>query len=62
MREVQDPFEGLTIFIMNVEAFSTVKGQKTGQYLQRKFGAHGLIAIDESTTIKIIKQNEQRHF
>ena len=52
MREIKDPFNGLTIFIMNVEAFSTIKGQKTGQYLQRKFGRRGLIAIDESTTIK----------
>ena len=52
MRSVQDKFEGLTIFVMNVESFSTVKGQKAGQWLARAFGSRGMIAIDESTTIK----------
>tara|TARA_R100001443_G_scaffold30122_1_gene43633 strand:- start:1296 stop:2759 length:1464 start_codon:yes stop_codon:yes gene_type:complete len=52
MRSVGQQFDGLTLFVMNVESFSTVKGQKTGQYLQRMFGKYGLIAIDESTTIK----------
>ena len=52
LRSVADTFDGLTLFVMNVEAFSTLKGQKAGQWLATKFGAKGLIAIDESTTIK----------
>ena len=52
MRSVKDKFDGLTIFVMNVESFSTVKGQKAGQWLARAFGSRGMIAIDESTTIK----------
>ena len=52
MRSVKDPFKGLTIFVMNVEAFSTVKGKQAGEWLGRAFGSKGLIAIDESTTIK----------
>ena len=52
MRSVKDPFDGLTIFVMNVESFSTMKGQNAGKWLSEKFGGSGLIAIDESTTIK----------
>ena len=52
MRSVKDKFEGLTIFVMNIEAFSTLKGQKAGDWMARALGAKGLIAIDESTTIK----------
>tara|TARA_R100000900_G_scaffold82592_2_gene64717 strand:+ start:108 stop:1577 length:1470 start_codon:yes stop_codon:yes gene_type:complete len=52
MRSVQDTFEGLTIFVMNVEAYSTLKGQKAGQWMARMLGSHGMIAVDESTTIK----------
>ena len=52
MRSVKDKFDGLTIFVMNVEAFSTVKGKQAGEWLGRAFGANGLIAIDEATTIK----------
>ena len=52
MRSVQDSFDGLTIFVMNVEAFSALKGQKAGTWMARALGARGLIAIDESTTIK----------
>ena len=52
MRSVQDPFDGLTIFVMNVEAFSSLKGQKAGEWMARALGDHGMIAIDESTTIK----------
>jgi SNF2 family DNA or RNA helicase len=55
MRQISEKFDGLTLFVMNVESFSTVKGQKTGQYLAKKFGKFGLIAIDESTTIKNYK-------
>ena len=49
---MKDKFDGLTIFVMNVEAFSTVKGKQAGEWLGRAFGANGLIAIDEATTIK----------
>jgi len=52
MRSVQDKFEGLTIFVMNVESFSSLKGQKAGNWMGRALGAGGMIAIDESTTIK----------
>jgi SNF2 family DNA or RNA helicase len=52
MRSVKDKFDGLTIFVMNVEAFSSLKGQKAGAWMARALGTGGLIAIDESTTIK----------
>jgi SNF2 family DNA or RNA helicase len=52
MRSVKDKFDGLTIFVMNVEAFSSLKGKQGGEWLARALGPHGLIAIDESTTIK----------
>ena len=52
MRSVKDKFDGLTIFVMNIEAFSTLKGQKAGEWMARALGANGLVAVDESTTIK----------
>jgi len=52
MRSVGEEFEGLTIFVMNVESFSSVKGRTAGEWMGRAFGRNGLIAIDESTTIK----------
>lgn len=52
MQSVKDPFDGLTIFVMNVEAFSTVKGKQAGEWMAKRFGARGAIGIDESTTIK----------
>jgi len=52
MRSVKDKFDGLTIFVMNVEAFSSLKGKQGGEWMARALGPHGLIAIDESTTIK----------
>jgi SNF2 family DNA or RNA helicase len=52
MRSVKDKFNGLTIFVMNVESFSSLKGQKAGKWMAHMFGASGMIAIDESTTIK----------
>ena len=52
MRSVQDDFDGLTIFVMNVEAFSSLKGQTAGEWMGRALGSNGMIAIDESTTIK----------
>ena len=52
MRSVQKPYKGLTIFVMNVEAFSTLKGRTAGEWMAKNLGRNGLIAIDESTTIK----------
>ena len=43
---------GVKIFVMNVEAFSSSKGKKAGEWIAARFGGNGLIAIDESTTIK----------
>ena len=43
---------GVKIFVMNVESFSSAKGKTAGEWMAEKFGRHGLIAIDESTTIK----------
>jgi len=33
MRSVKDPFDGLTIFVMNVESYSTRKGQVAGEWM-----------------------------
>ena len=52
MRSVKDNFAGLTIFVMNIEAFSSKKGQTAGAWMSKVLGPRGLIAIDESTTIK----------
>ena len=52
MRSVKDKFDGLTIFVMNVESFSSLKGKQAGEWMGGALGAKGLIAIDESTTIK----------
>jgi SNF2 family DNA or RNA helicase len=52
IKSVSKPFAGLTIFVMNVEAFSALKGTQAGAWLGAKFGGRGLIGIDESTTIK----------
>ena len=52
INSVKDFFSGLTLFVMNVESFSTLKGKKVGEYLARTFGQRGMIAIDESTSIK----------
>lgn len=52
IRSIQKGFAGLTVFVMNVEAFSSTKGQRVGKWMSKYLGKHGLIAIDESTTIK----------
>lgn len=52
MRAVKERFDGLTFFIMNVEAFSSLKGRQALEWMARNFGARGLIGLDESTTIK----------
>ena len=52
MKSVADRFDGLTIFVMNTESFSTRKGQTAGEWMAKHLGPNGMIAIDESTTIK----------
>jgi len=52
IRSIQKGFAGLTVFVMNVEAFSSTKGQRVGKWMSKHLGKYGLIAIDESTTIK----------
>lgn len=52
MAKIREPFDGLTIFVMNVEAFSTVKGKAAGEWMAKALGPRGLVGIDESTTIK----------
>jgi SNF2 family DNA or RNA helicase len=52
MRSVKDRFDGLTFFVMNVESFSSLKGKTAGEWMARNFGKHGMIGLDESTTIK----------
>jgi SNF2 family DNA or RNA helicase len=52
MKEIGKAFDGLTFFVMNVEAFSTLKGKTAGEWMAKHFGKTGLIAIDEATTIK----------
>lgn len=43
---------GVRIFVMNIEAFSSLRGKNIAQWITTRFGFQGLIAIDESTTIK----------
>ena len=45
---------------MNVEAFSSGKGKKMGEWIADRCGVNGLIAIDESTTIKNPKANRTK--
>jgi SNF2 family DNA or RNA helicase len=52
LRSINKAFDGLTVFVMNVEAFSTVKGKAAGEWMAKNLGPRGLIGIDESTTIK----------
>ena len=52
MRSVKNSFAGLTLFVMNIESFSTLKGKQAGEWMGRILGNKGMIAIDESTTIK----------
>jgi SNF2 family DNA or RNA helicase len=52
MQSIGKAFDGLTVFVMNVEAFSTIKGRNAGEWMASRFGGKGMIAIDESTTIK----------
>ena len=51
---------GVKVFVMNVEAFSSGKGKKMGEWIADRCGANGLIAIDESTTIKNPKANRTK--
>ena len=60
IKSIKDKFEGITIFVMNVEIFSTVKGRNVGTWLAKKFGSRGIVAVDESTTIKNTKSNRTK--
>jgi SNF2 family DNA or RNA helicase len=60
MRSVRDRFDGMTFFVMNVEAFSTPKGVAAGEWMARNFGRRGLIGLDESTTIKNYKAKRSK--
>ena len=46
------PKDTFIIFVMNVEAFSTTRAFKNADIISTMFAAKGLIALDESTTIK----------
>ena len=50
----KDPsYEPLVIFVINVEAFSSLRGKKVAEWLTSNgYGGRGMIAVDESTTIK----------
>lgn len=48
---VYDPFEGLKIFVMNVEALSTPRGTKAAYFFLRE-NPDNIMVVDESTTIK----------
>jgi len=61
IRSVAQPFEGMTFFVMNIEALSTVKGVEALTWLGKKFGAYGLIGVDESTTIKNMKAKRTKN-
>lgn len=61
IRSVATPFEGVTFFVMNIEALSTVKGVEALMWLGKKFGANGLIGVDESTTIKNMKAKRTKN-
>jgi len=60
IKSVRDAFKGITIFVMNVEIFSTVKGRNVGTWLAKRFGSRGIVAVDESTTIKNTKSNRTK--
>ena len=46
------PKDTFIIFVMNVEAFSTTRAFKNADIISTMFAAKGLIALEESTTIK----------
>ncbi|PZC48497.1 MAG: Superfamily II DNA or RNA helicase, SNF2 family [Chloroflexi bacterium] len=50
LKSILEPSDSLRIFIVNVEALSTVKGQRFLEQLLKN--SEALLAIDESTTIK----------
>ena len=60
IKSVQDKFDGVTIFVMNVEIFSSLKGKNIGKWLGKRYGRRGVIAIDESTAIKNYKSNRTK--
>ena len=53
-RLVSNPFDGLKIFVVNVEAFSTPRGTKAAIAFLSK-NPENIMIVDESTTIKNTK-------
>jgi SNF2 family DNA or RNA helicase len=53
-RMIKAGFGKMKVFVMNVEAFSNAsgKGVEAANWFGAKYGCSGLIAVDESTTIK----------
>ena len=49
IKEMCAATDKMKVFVMNVEAFSSIRGREAGEWFGRKFGAKGLIAVDEST-------------
>ena len=60
MRSIKEPFAGLTIFVMNVERIQHARARllESGWLVR----AYGMIAIDESTTIKNHKAKRTKSF
>ena len=57
---VLDSFEGLKLFVMNVEAFSTSKGVQIAKVFLKK-NPKNMVIVDESTTIKNRKASRTKN-
>ncbi|MGB1650662.1 MAG: DEAD/DEAH box helicase [Acidimicrobiales bacterium] len=57
---IMEPFEGLKLFVMNVEALSTQRGAQTaGRFLVQN--PENMVVVDESTTIKNRKASRTKN-
>ena len=52
--------DGLKIFVMNIEAFSSGKGAETALWFAKRYGRRGIMVVDESTAIKNRKANRTK--
>jgi SNF2 family DNA or RNA helicase len=57
---VLDPFDGIKLFVMNVEAFSTGKGLQIAKVFLKK-NPKNMVIVDESTTIKNRKASRTKN-
>ena len=57
---VLDPFDGIKLFVMNVEAFSTTKGLQIAKVFLKK-NPKNMVIVDESTTIKNRKASRTKN-